>query len=137
MLARLGQVGPMFNNPMLPTLEQKLSKRWSCSGKMIISIMAPWMDFMMVTIPDTEGPRSEILTAALIRLSTGNATYIIRHFSPPSRLRDLLVSTGSSTGGPDSIYKQLRSHLLGFERQGVHIGWRVMGVRKAIGLGNF
>src|ERR1700750_2368063 len=92
--------------------------------------MAPRQDWMLCTIPNTEGPAAEVLTAALIRLSDGNASYVVRHFAPPSLVRDLDITIRGSTNDGDTVYKQLKKKILEFEATGVELKWRVLGVRK-------
>ena len=84
MVARMAQIGQMSCDSKLPSLQSKLSLRWSCPVE--FATMEPRQDWMLCTIPDCLGPRAEILTAALIRLLNGNASYVVRHFGPPSRI---------------------------------------------------
>ena len=128
MIARTAQSGAQSRDSKLPSLRSKLSSRWGCIVD--ISAMDPRQDWMLCTIPDVSGPRSEILTTALMRLSEGNASYIVRHFAPISTVRDLLFTIRGSRDDANSVYNQLRKCLLEFESRGVHLGWRVLGVRK-------
>ena len=128
MIARTAQSGAQSRDSKLPSLRSKLSSRWSCLVD--ITAMDPRQDWMLCTIPDVSGPRSEILTTALMRLSEGNASYIVRHFAPISTVRDLLFTIRGSRDDANSVYNQLRKRLLEFESHGVNLGWRVLGVRK-------
>ena len=94
MLARTAQNGPQSRDPKLPTLCSRLSARWDCPVE--ISTLLPRQDWMLCTIPDVLGPRAEILTTALMRLSDGNASYIVRHFGAVSRTHDLTFTVKSS-----------------------------------------
>lgn len=87
MVARTAQSGPQSRDPKLSTLRSRLSARWACPVE--FTAMLPRQDWMMCTIPDVDRPRAEILTTALMRLSDGNASYIVRHFGAVSRTRDL------------------------------------------------
>ena len=128
MIARTAQSGAQSRDPKLSSLRSKLSSRWGCVVD--ISAMDPRQDWMFCTIPDVSGPRSEILTTSLMRLSEGNASYIVRHFAPISTVRDLVFTIRGSRDDANSVYNQLRKRLLEFESCGVNLGWRVLGVRK-------
>ena len=78
LIARTAQVGPVSKDAKLPSLHSKLSAWWGCQVE--FTTMVPRHDWMLCTIPDVEGPRAEILTTAIMRLSEGNASYIVRHF---------------------------------------------------------
>ena len=93
--------------------------------------MDPRQDWMWCTIPDVSGPRKEILTTALMRLSDGNASYIVWHFGQPSLTRDLTFNVKGQSGDADAVYAQLRKCLLEFEARGIFLGWRVLGVRRS------
>ena len=129
MIARVAQMGPQVRNPKLATLRSKLSARWDCQVE--FSAMDPRQDWMWCTIPDVSGPRKEILTTALMRLSNGNALYIVRHFGQPSLTRDLTFNVKGQSGDADAVYAQLRKRLLEFEARGIFLGWRVLGVRRS------
>ena len=79
LIARTAQVGPVSKDAKLPSLRSKLSARWGCQVK--FTAMVPRQDWMLCTIPDVEGPRAEILTTSIMRLSEGNASYVVRHLS--------------------------------------------------------
>ena len=92
--------------------------------------MEPRQDWMLCTIPDCLGPRAEILSAALIRLLDGNASYIVRHFSPPSRIRKLEITVKGSNADAGQVFNQLKKKQLSFKSSSVSLGWRVSGIRK-------
>ena len=129
MIAQVAQMGPQVRDPKLATLRSKLSARWDCQVE--FSAMDPRQDWMWCTIPDVSGPRKEILTTALMRLSDGNASYIVRHFGQPSLTRDLTFTVKGQSGDADAVYAQLRKRLLEFEARGIFLGWRVLGVRRS------
>ena len=120
-------MGPQVRNPKLATLHSKLSACWDCHVE--FSTMDPRQDWMWCTIPDISGPQKEILTTALMRLSDGNASYIVWHFGQPSLTRDLTFTVKGQSGDADAVYAQLRKRLLEFEARGIFLGWRVLGVR--------
>ena len=128
MIARTAQIGQMSRDPKLPSLQSKLSSRWSCPVD--FATMEPRQDWMLCTIPDCIGPRAEILSAAIIRLLDGNASYIVRHFAPPSRIRELEITVKGSNADAGQIFNQLKRKQLSFESSGVSLGWRVSGIRK-------
>src|SRR5258707_8210543 len=129
MVARLAQIGPQSCDPKLPTLRPLLASRWRCDVTM--SRMDPRQDWMLCTVPSADGPPAEILTTALIRLSEGNASYVVRHFARPALLRDLVFTIPGSLQGPDGIFSQIKKKQLEFEASGVELGWRIMGVRRS------
>ena len=129
MLTCVAQMGPQVRDPKLATLHSKLSARWDCQVE--FSAMDPRQDWMWCTIPDISSPQKEILTTALMRLSDGNASYIICHFSQPSLTRDLTFNVKGQSGDANAVYTQLRKHLLEFEARGIFLGWRVLGVRRS------
>ena len=135
MIARTAQSGAQSRDLKLSTLRSRLSSRWDCEVK--IAAMDPRQDWMLCTIPDVTGPRAEILSTALMRLSDGNASYIVRHFSSISRNRDLIIVIKGSRDDPNSVYNQLRKQLLEFKAKGVRLGWRVIGVRRTSVLGQY
>ena len=128
MIARTAQIGQMSRDPKLPSLQSKLSSRWSCLVE--FATMEPRQDWMLCTIPDCLGPRTEILSAALIRLLDGNASYIVQHFGPPSRIRELEITVKGSNADAGQIFNQLKKKQLSFESSGVSLGWRVSSIRK-------
>ena len=135
MIARTAQSGAQSRDLKLATLHSRLSARWDCEVR--FAAMDPCQDWMLCTIPDVSGPRAEILTTALMRLSDGNASYIIRHFSSISHNRDLIIVIKGSRDDPNSIYNQLRKRLLEFEAKGIRLRWRVLGVRRTSVLGQY
>ena len=128
LIARTAQVGPVSKDAKLSSLRNKLSARWGCQVE--FTAMVPRQDWMLCTIPDVEGPRAEILTTAIMRLSEGNASYVVRHLSALSCVRDLVFSIKGSNTDANSVYMQIHKRLLEFESRGVHLGWRVLGVRR-------
>ena len=128
MIAWTAQIGSMSRDPKLPSLQSKLSSRWSCPVE--LATMEPRQDWMLCTIPDCQGPRAEILSAALLRLLDGNASYIVRHFGPPQRIRELEITVKGSNADAGQIFNQLKKKQLSFESSGVSLGWRVSGIRK-------
>ena len=128
MIARLSQLGPQTRDAKLPTLRSKLASRWSCNVE--ISSMDPRQDWMLCTIPNIAGPRAKITSTAIMRLSEGNALYVVRHFSPLLCTRDLLFMVKGATTSEEGLYAQVRKRLLEFESSGINLGWRVLGIRK-------
>ena len=135
MIARTAQSGAQSHDPKLATLRSRLSARWGCKVK--VAAMDPRQDWMLCTIPDVAGPRAEILTTALMRLSDGNASYVVRHFSSISRNHDLIIVIKGSRDDPTSVYNQLCKQLLKFEAKGVRLGWQVLGVRRTSVMGQY
>jgi hypothetical protein len=135
MVARLALYGVAANDPKLTTLQSLLTERWSC--RVNISRMNPRQDWMLCTIPDTAGPRAEILDAALIRLHSGNVSYVVRLFNEPSRIRDLDIAVPGAMSDPNAIFSKLKKALIEYEENNVELGWRVIGVRKTVGIGKF
>ena len=129
MFARVARSGPQSTDPKLHTLRSMLITRWKTD--VTFESMDPRQDWMMCTIPSVEGVASEILNTAIMRLAHGNATYVIRHFGPITRSRDLDISIKGSSHTGDAVYDMLRKRVLHFESQGISLGWRVLGVRRA------
>ena len=129
MFARVARSGPQSTDPKLHTLRSLLITRWKTD--VTFESMDPRQDWMMCTIPSVEGPASEILNTAIMRLANGNATYVIRHFGPITRSRDLDISIKGSSHTGDAVYDMLRKRVLHFEASGISLGWRVLGVRRA------
>ena len=129
MFARVARSGPQSTDPKLHTLRSMLITRWKTD--VTFESMDPRQDWMMCTIPSVEGLASEILSTALMRLASGNASYVIRHFGPITRSRDLDISIKGSSHTGDAVYDMLRKRVLHFESSGISLGWRVLGVRRA------
>ena len=129
MFARVARSGPQSTDPKLHTLRSMLISRWKTD--VTFESMDPRQDWMMCTIPSVEGLASEILTTALMRMAKGNASYVIRHFGPITRSRDLDISIKGSSHTGDAVYDMLRKRVLHFESSGISLGWRVLGVRRA------
>jgi len=113
LVARVAQIGPQYQDPKLPTLRSQLAKRWGVP--VTFERMDPRLDWMVCIIPNTQGKCSEILTTALIRLFDGNASYVVRHFAPISKFRELEIEIRGNTANPMQIYDQLRKRQLEFE----------------------
>src|ERR1700679_507160 len=92
--------------------------------------MAPRQDFMFCTIPSYSAASREIKSTALIRLLNGNASYVVRHFSAPSTMRDLDITVKGPNPSINGTFAQLWKKLLEFESKGINLGWRVVGVRR-------
>ena len=129
MFARVARSGPQSTDPKLHTLRSMLISRWKTD--VTFESMDPRQDWMMCTVPTIEGPAGEILDTAIMRLANGNATYVVRHFGPITRSRDLDISIKGSSHTGDAVYDMLRKRVLHFESKGVSLGWRVLGVRRA------
>jgi hypothetical protein len=135
LIAKLALLRVAARDPKLPTLQSLLAERWTCKVK--ITRMNPRQDWMMCTIPDTAGPRQEILTAVLIRLHSGNTSYIVRNFNEPSRIRELDISIPNFINNPNIVFSKLKKTLLEYQGNNIELGWRVVGVRKVPGIGKF
>ena len=129
MIARVAQVGPQCKDPKLSTLRSKLAARWRCS--VALQKMDPRQDWMLCTVPSDSDGKKEALKYDLIRLSEGNAVYVIRRFAPAGRARDLEWVVKGSLADDNAIYTQMCKRLLDFEMGDTKLGWRVLGVRKA------
>jgi len=129
MIARVAQVGPQYKDPKLSTLRSKLAARWRCT--VALQKMDPRQDWMLCTVPSNSDGEKEALKYDLIRLSEGNAVYVIRKFAPAGRARDLEWVVKGSLADDNTIYTQMRKRLLDFEMGDTRLGWRVLGVRKA------
>lgn len=127
MIARVAQAGVQFLDSKLGVLQESLTNRW----KMTVELqrMKPCMDWMLATIPSLSDLSSKILHTSLIRLQDGNAVYVVRHFAAPTRVRDLEVTIASTNENPGSLFNKLKNRCLEFEKSGIHLGWRVAGVR--------
>ena len=129
MFARVARSGPQSTDPKLHTLRSMLISRWKTD--ITFESMDPRQDWMMCTIPSVEGLANEILSTALMRLANSNASYVVRHFGPITRSRDLDISIKGSSHSGDAVYDMLRKRVLHFESRGISLGWRVLGVRRA------
>jgi len=129
MIARVAQVGPQYKDPKLSTLRSKLATRWRCA--VALQKMDPRQDWMLCTVPSGSDGEKEALKYDLVRLSEGNAVYVIRKFAPAERARDLEWVVKGSLADDNTIYTQMRKRLLDFEMGDTRLGWRVLGVRKA------
>ena len=129
MIARIAQAGAQFNDSKLSVLRTKLAERWKTS--ITFQRMRPRMDWMLATIPELTDLNKEILNTDLIRLHEGNASYVIRHFTTPSLVRDLEITIANTITDPGSIFAKMKKRCQEFERAGNPLGWRVAGVRSA------
>lgn len=127
LLARVAQIGPQLQDRKLATLRAKLSERWGLS--VTFETIDPRLDWMLGTVPDIEGPAKEILNTALIRLYDGNASYVVRHFGPITRYRELDVEVKGTFNAPDQVYNRLKKRILRLEAAGDSVGFRVISVR--------
>ena len=127
MVARIAQAGAQFNDSKMSTLRAKLAERWKVN--VTFQRMRPRMDWMMATIPELTELSREILDTDMIRLHDGNATYVIRHFRKPSKVRDLEITIANTIAEPGSLYAKLKKRCQEFEKAGTFVGWRVAGVR--------
>ena len=127
MIARIAQAGAQFNDSKLSILRTKLSERWKIN--VTLQRMRPRMDWMMATIPELTELSREILDTDLIRLHDGNASYVVRHFYEPSKVRDLEITIANTITEPGSLYAKLKKRCQEFEKSGTFVGWRVAGVR--------
>ena len=89
------------------------------------------MDWMLASIPSLTDLSREILDTSLIRLQSGNAVYVIRHFSAPSRVRNLEFTINNTVENPGALFGKLKKRCMEFERSGVPLGWRVAGIRSS------
>jgi len=135
MIARVVQVGPQFKDPKLSTLRSKLATQWRCT--VTLQKMDPRQDWMLCTIPSNSDGEKDALRYDLIRLSEGNAVYVIRRFAPAGRARDLEWVVKGSLADDNAIYTQMRKRLLEFEMGDTRLGWHVLGVRKAGAMSKF
>ena len=134
LFARVAQIGAQSWDAKLPALQKMLSARWETPVK--FETIPPCQDWMLCTIPSSDGvtpdgKAAEILTTSLIRITEGNASYVVRHLTPPSVVRDLEFTVPSTGATNDGIFTQLKKRQLEFEADGVALGWRVLGVRQA------
>ena len=129
MIARVAQVGPQYKDPKLSTLWSKLATWWKCT--VTLQKMDPRQDWMLCTVPSNSDGEKDALKYDLIRLTEGNAVYVIRRFAPAGRARDLEWVVKGSLADDGTIYTQMRKRLLEFEMGDTKLGWRVLGVRKA------
>ena len=135
LLARVAQRDAQWRDKKLDKLRAALSSRWQLD--LTIERIPPRHDWMLCSIPSIpkEGdPSYELLSAALIRLSEGNASYVVRHITPISTVRELDVHIKGSIADPNSVYHQLKKKQLEYESKGAFLGWRVIGVRSGKGV---
>ena len=130
LLARVAQRNAQWRDRKLEKLRSALSSRWRV--EVTIERVPPRHDWVLCSIPAVPAPGDlahEILSAALIRLSEGNASYVVQHLAPLSTLRDLDIHIKGSITDPASVFNQLKKKLLAYESSGAFLGWRVTGVR--------
>ena len=127
MIARIAQAGAQFNDSKLSVLRTKLTERWKIN--VTFQRMRPRMDWMMATVPELTELSKEILDTDLIRLHDGNASYVVRHFWEPAKVRDLEITIANTIAEPGSLYAKLKKKCQEFEKSETFVGWRVAGVR--------
>ena len=130
LLARVAQRDAQWCDRKLEKLRSALSSRWQV--EVTVEHVPPRHDWVLCSIPTVPAPGNlthKILSAALLRLSEGNASYVVRHLAPLSTLRDLDITIKGSIADPVSVYNQLKRKLLAYESSGAFLGWRVTGVR--------
>jgi hypothetical protein len=121
---------PMFTDPKLTKLCSALSEHWGT--EVSFERIPPHQDWMLCSIPSPPGPTDkayEILSTALICLSDGNASFVVRHITPASTIRDLDITIRGSTVDASAVFQQVKKKQLEFESSGVFIRWRIVGVR--------
>ena len=129
LMARMAQRNAQWRDKKLEKLRSALSAHWNTD--ITIERIPPRHDWMLCSIPTVpvEGsPAYELLSAALIRLSEGNVSYVIRHITPLSTVRELDVHIKGSIADPNSVFHQLKKKQLEYESKGAFLGWRVVGV---------
>ena len=134
LIARVAQIGAQSRDAKLPALRNMLSARWETLVK--FETIPPWQDWMMCTVPSDNGitpgsKAAEILTTSLICITEGNTSYIVRHLTPSSIVRDLEFTVPSTGATADGVFSQLKKCQLEFEADRIALGWRIMGVRWA------
>ena len=135
LMARVAQRDAQWRDKKLEKLRSALSSRWQ--QEVTVERIPPRHDWMLCSIPSIpkEGdPSFELLTAALIRMSEGNASYVVRHITPISTVRELDVHIKGSIADPVSVFHQLKKKQLDYESKGAFLGWRVIGVRSGKGV---
>jgi len=134
LFARVAQIGAQSRDAKLPALQKMLSTRWETLVK--FETIPPCQDWMLCTIPSDDGITpsgkvAEILTTSLIRITEGNASYVVRHLTPSSVVWDLEFTVPSTGATNDGIFAQLKKRQLEFEADGIALRWRVLGVQRA------
>ena len=129
MVTRIAQIGAQFMDSKYSVLKSKLSDRWKVDVN--FERLRPRMDWMLATIPALTETTKEILSTSIIRLQDGNAIYVVRHFNVPAKICDLEITIANTIADPGVLFGKLKSGCLAFEKSGVHLGWRVAGVRAA------
>ena len=134
-MARVAQRDAQWRDKKLEKLRSALSSRWQ--QEVTVERIPPRHDWMLCSIPSVpkEGdPSFELLSAALIRMSEGNASYVVRHITPISTVRELDVHIKGSIADPNSVFHQLKKKQLEYESKGAFLGWRVIGVSSGKGV---
>ena len=135
LLACVAQRDAQWHDKKLDKLHVALSAWWQ--QEITIERIPPRHDWMLCSIPSvpTEGnPSYELHSAALIRLSEGNTSYVVCHITPISTVRELDVHIKGSIADPNSVYHQLKKKQLEYESKGVFLGWCVIGIRSGKGV---
>ena len=86
------------------------------------------------TVPVKGTLAYELLSAVLIRLSEGNASYVVWHITPLSTVRELDVHIKGSIADPNSVFHQLKKKQLEYKSKGAFLGWHVIGVWSSKGV---
>ena len=129
LMARVAQRDAQWWDKKLEKLCSALSARWNTD--VTVERIPPWHNWMLCSIPSVPAendPSYELLSAALIRLSEGNASYMVRHITPLSTVRELDVHIKGSIADPNSVFHQLKKKQLEYESKGAFLGWHVIGV---------
>jgi len=134
LFARVAQIGAQSRDTKLPALQKMLSTQWETPVK--FETIPPWQDWMLCTVPSNDsmtpsGKVAEILTTSLIRITEGNASYMVWHLTPSSVVRDLEFTVPSTGATNNGIFSQLKKRQLEFEANGITLGWHILGVRRA------
>ena len=138
LIARVAQRDAQWKDKKMDKLRAALSSRWKTP--VTFEKIAPRHDWLLCTIPEVpsaDDPVNEIFSTALIRLSDGNACYVVRHLAPMSTLRDVEVTIKGSLADPISVYHQLTKKQLSHEASGTFLGWRVFSVRPSRGVSKY
>ena len=135
LMARVAQRDAQWRDKKLEKLRSALSARWDTN--VTVERIPPRHDWMLCSIPSVPAkgdPSYELLSTVLIRLSEGNASYVVRHITPLSTVRELDIHIKGSIADPNSVFHQLKKKQLEYESKGAFLGWCVIGVRSGKGV---
>ena len=138
LLACVAQRDAQWHDKKLEKLCSALSTQWQ--QELTIEHIPPCHDWMLCSIPSvpSEGdPSFELLSAALICLSEGNALYVVCHITPISMVRELDVHIKGSITDPSSVYHQLKKKQLEYESKGAFLGWCIIGIHSGKGITHY